>query len=297
MEDTEKQRILVLGAGGMLGNAVFRLFAEDSRFSTTGTLRSPAKIRHFTSEESKKLIFDVDVTQDSALASAFDRAKPTTVINCVGIIKQQKSATDPLTALTINAVLPHRLAKLSEATGSRLVHMSTDCVFSGRKGGYTEDDFADADDLYGRTKYLGETDYPHTITLRTSIIGHELESSYSLVDWFLSQKGSVNGYKKAIFSGLPTIVVAQIIRDLVIGNSGLRGVYHLSADPISKFDLLSLLADIYGKQVDIVPDETVDIDRSLNSDRFRQATGYEPLSWPKLLKLMHRDHEQQIQAQ
>ena len=296
MEDTEKQRILVLGAGGMLGNAVFRLFAEDGRFSTTGTLRSPAKAHHFTSEERKRLITDVDVTQDRALVSAFAQANPTTVINCVGIIKQQKSAMDPLTALTMNAVLPHRLAKLCEASGSRLIHMSTDCVFSGLKGGYTEDDVADADDLYGRTKYLGETDYPHAVTLRTSIIGHELESAYSLVDWFLSQAGWIKGYKKAIFSGLPTIVVAQIIRDLVIGNMGLRGVYHLSAHPISKFDLLSLLAEIYGKRLDIVPDETVDIDRSLNSDRFRHATGYAPLSWPELLELMHQDYRQHIQS-
>ncbi|GAB5351840.1 hypothetical protein TMRH483_00419 [Qipengyuania sp. 483] len=276
----------------MLGNAVFRLFAEDRRLLTTGTLRSPAKASHFTADQREKLLSDVDVTQDSALISAFASVQPTTVINCVGIIKQHKSAADPLTALTINAMLPHRLAKLCAATGARLIHMSTDCVFSGRKGDYREGDFADAEDLYGRTKYLGETNYPHTVTLRTSIIGHELESTYSLVDWFLSQYGPVKGYQKAIFSGLPTIVVARIIRDLVIGNPKLIGVYHLSAEPISKYDLLSLVADIYGKQVSIVPDQAVDIDRSLNSERFRKATGYVAPPWPELVNLMYQDHKQ-----
>lgn len=296
MHDTKEQRVLVLGAGGMLGNAMFRLFADDDRYTTAGTLRSPAKARHFTPDQRGKLVSDVDVTQDSALAAAFASARPSVVINCIGIIKQHKSARDPLTALTINAMLPHRLARLCATSGARLIHMSTDCVFSGRKGGYKEDDSPDAQDLYGMTKYLGETDYPHAVTLRTSIIGHELESAYSLIDWFLGQHGSIKGYTKAIFSGLPTIMVARVIRDLVIGNPSLAGVYHLSADPISKYDLLSLVAEIYGKQIEIEPDDAVDIDRSLNSDRFRQATGYVPPPWPSLVKAMHEDRQQHIRS-
>lgn len=296
MHEMKEQRVLVLGAGGMLGNTVFRLFADDNRYVTAGTLRSPAKARHFTPDQRGKLLSDVDVTQDSSLNSVFTSVRPTVVINCIGIIKQHKAAKDPLTALTINAMLPHRLARLCGTNEARLIHMSTDCVFSGQKGNYREDDVPDAQDLYGRTKYLGETNDSHTVTLRTSIIGHELESAYSLIDWFLCQQGSIKGYTKAIFSGLPTIMVARVIRDLVIGNPSLEGVYHLSADPISKYDLLSLVAGTYGKRIEIVPDDGVDIDRSLNSDRFRQATGYVPPIWPSLVNAMYEDQQQYIES-
>jgi len=296
MKETTDERVLVLGAGGMLGNTVFRLLAEDGRYPTVGTLRTPSKERYFTRDQREKLINDIDVTQESALIAAFASIKPTVVINCIGIIKQQKASRDPLTALSINAVLPHRLAQLCKANGARLVQMSTDCVFSGDKGGYTERDNPDAQDLYGRTKYLGETYYPHTLTLRTSIIGHELGSAHSLIDWFLSQNGSVNGYTKAIFSGLPTIMVAHVIRALVISNPNLSGVYHLSADPISKHDLLLLVRSVYGKRIEIMPDPELVIDRSLNSDRFKQATNYVPPPWPSLVKAMHNDHQQHLRS-
>jgi len=299
MHTGSEKKVLVLGAGGMLGNAIFRLFAEDDRYGVTGTLRSASKFRYFTPEQREKLISDVDVATDSALAAVFDAVDPTIVINCVGVIKQHDAAKDSLTALAINAMLPHRLARLCAERGARLVHMSTDCVFSGKKGGYTEEDFPDANDLYGRTKFLGETNYPNSLTLRTSIIGHELGTAYSLIDWFLSQSGSVHGFVNAIFSGLPTVEIARVIRDFVIDNPNLSGVYHLSVDPISKYDLLLLVAEIYGKQIKIIPDGSVNIERSLNSERFRKATGYVPDAWPDLVTAMyqdHRNHSRSIQA-
>jgi dTDP-4-dehydrorhamnose reductase len=157
--------------------------------------------------------------------------------------------------------------------------MGTDCVFSGAKGMYTEADASDAIDLYGRSKYLGEVDYSHAITLRTSIIGHELDAARSLVGWFLSKEGSVRGYKRAIFSGLPTVEIARVIRDYVIPYPELQGVYHVSAEPINKFDLLTLVAQVYGKTITIISDEHLVINRSLDSTRFRQATGFAPKSW------------------
>jgi dTDP-4-dehydrorhamnose reductase len=189
--------------------------------------------------------------------------------------------------IPINSILPHRLANLCELAEARLIHISTDCVFSGEKGGYVEKDFSDAKDLYGRSKYLGEVDYPNSITLRTSIIGHELNSSKSLINWFLSQEGSVKGYKNAIFSGLPTNEMAKVIRDYVIPNPSLKGLYQVSADPISKFDLLQLVSDVYGKIIQIIPDDLVKIDRSLNSEKFCKATGFKPKPWPQLIKEMY----------
>jgi dTDP-4-dehydrorhamnose reductase len=173
--------------------------------------------------------------------------------------------------------------------GARLIHISTDCVFSGSRGMYREDDFSDAYDLYGKSKYIGEVrDDAHAITLRTSIIGHELDSKVALVDWFLSQQGSAKGYRRAMFSGLPTVELARIIRDFVLPRPELRGLYHVAAEPIAKYDLLSLIAEQYGKQIEIKGDDAVIIDRSLDSTRFTLATGYRAPEWPALIALMRQ---------
>jgi dTDP-4-dehydrorhamnose reductase len=164
--------------------------------------------------------------------------------------------------------------------------MSTDCVYPGDQGMYVESDPSDAKDLYGRSKFLGEVDYPNALTLRTSIIGHELDGCRSLVGWFLSQSGIITGYTKAIFSGLPTVEIARIIRDFILPNPSLRGLYHVSADPINKYDLLCLVAKTYGKDIDIRMDDKFVIDRSLDSSRFRKATGYLPKPWTELVASM-----------
>ena len=280
-------RILVLGASGMLGNAMVRVLNEKADWQVHGTIRSESSKRFFSHDIASRLISGVDVEQHDSLMQAIIRIRPQVVINCVGLIKQLADADDPLQAIPINSLLPHRLARLCELSGARLMHMSTDCVFTGDKGGYLESDPSDARDLYGRSKFLGEVAYPHTITLRTSIIGHELQSAHGLVDWFLSQQGKCNGFTRAIFSGFPTVVLAQIVRDYVIPHTELAGVYHVAAQPISKFDLLKLIADTYGKKIEIVPSDKLVIDRSLNSQRFRDATGYVVPSWPELIKLMH----------
>lgn len=278
-------KVLVIGASGMLGNTVLRFFAQSPGYQTFGSVRSSAALRLLPPNLSQNIRADVDVENNDNLTRLF-AIHPDVVINCVGLVKQLAGANDPLTTIPINALLPHRLSRLCEVAGSRLVHMGTDCVFSGAKGMYTEADASDAKDLYGRSKYLGEVDYPHVITLRTSIIGHELNGAHSLVGWFLSQKGSVKGFKRAIFSGLPTVEIARIIRDCVIPHPELHGVYHVSAEPINKFDLLTLVAKQYGKTIDILPDETIVIDRSLDSTRFRVATGFQPAPWSELVRRM-----------
>ncbi len=282
-----KKKVLVLGASGMLGNAVFRLFSESTGYDVTGTIRSDRSKRLFPDFLQTKLLSDIDVESIDSLMHAVGVIKPDVVINCIGLVKQLAEADDPLVAIPINSLLPHRLARLCSVAGARLIHMSTDCVFSGAKGMYLDSDFSDANDLYGRSKFLGEVDYPNAITLRTSIIGHELDGARSLVGWFLAQSGTVKGFRKAIFSGLPTVEIARVIRDYVIPNPELSGVYHVSADPINKLDLLELLARIYGKSINIQPDDNLVINRSLDSTRFRQATGFKPKSWPELVKIMH----------
>jgi len=287
---TTKTRVLVLGASGMLGSTLFRAFCRDPIFQTFGSIREASSKRYFAPELNDALIPNVHLEGESGLLSAFAVSKPDVVINCIGIIKQLPNTNDHLESLAINATLPHRLAKYCDATAAKLVHFSTDCVFSGKQGHYREEDFPDAYDLYGLTKYLGEVRYENSITLRTSIIGHELNRSKSLVDWFLSQSGEVKGFIKAVFSGLPTIEVARVVKEYVIPNPKLSGLYHLSVDPINKFDLLNLVANVYGKTIQIIPDDKLVIDRSLNSDRFRTATGFKPKAWPDLIKDMHEEY-------
>jgi len=281
-------RILVLGASGMLGNTLIRKFAASPGLEAWGTIRGAHAARRLPSAIRSRLIEGIDVGDADALVRVLATARPHLVVNCIGLVKQLANADDPLEAIPVNALLPHRLARMCALVSARLVHISTDCVFSGRKGLYKENDPADAKDLYGRSKYLGEVDYPNAITLRTSIIGHELEGARSLINWFLAQESTTRGFGKAIFSGLPTVEIARLIRDHVLPHPELHGVYHVSAEPISKLDLLRLVADAYGKTIEIIPDDTLTIDRSLDSTRFRQATGFSPKAWPALVAAMEQ---------
>lgn len=280
-------RILVLGANGMLGNAVLRVMAASGSHDLFGSVRSESSKRLLPPDLAKNLVVAGDVENPDALIRLFRDTRPEVVINCIGLVKQFAQANDPLAALPINAMLPHRIARLCELEGARLVHISTDCVFSGERGGYSEDDLPDARDLYGRSKLLGEVSLPGAITLRTSIIGHEFGAGHGLINWFLAQQRSCPGYTRAVFSGFPTIVLARIIRDVVMPRPELSGLYHVASTPISKYDLLRLVAEAYGKDIELVPDESVVIDRSLKADRFGAATGYKPPSWPELVSVMH----------
>ena len=285
-------KILVLGVTGMLGSAVFKTLSQNPIHQVWGTLRSVNIRHHFNEEAFEYLLSDVDVLNHDSLVDVLVRVQPDVVINCIGLIKQLSNASNPLSILPINTLFPHRLANLCELINARLIHISTDCVFNGRKGLYKEEDTSDAEDLYGKSKYMGELhDLAHVITLRTSIIGHEINSKTSLVDWFLSQTGQVEGYQNSIFSGLPTVELAEVIQDFVIPDINLHGLYHVSVAPIDKYTLLCLIADIYGKKTKMVADEKIQIDRSLNSMRFRNATGYVPPSWPQLIKKMHNLHQ------
>ena len=196
-------------------------------------------------------------------------------------------SNDPLTAINVNAELPHRISLVARSANARLIHISTDCVFNGKNGNYTEKDPSNAEDLYGRTKFLGEVSYPHCITLRTSIIGHELKTNFSLADWFMSQEGKINGFTKAIYSGFPTVEMVNIISNYIIPNKELSGLYHVSSNAISKYDLLNIIKDIYKKDIKINVFDDFELDRSMNSDKFKEATGYISPSWEKLVKDMY----------
>lgn len=279
-------KVLVLGAEGMLGHKVYQSLAP--RFEMWATLRGAASAEQvlpvFTAARPSTLIGGVDAFNFDSLVGAIGRARPDVVINCIGIVKQLREAHDPVLSLTVNALLPHRLAELCAAARARLIHVSTDCVFSGRKGFYTEADQPDAEDLYGRSKLLGEVDRPGSLTLRTSIFGRDFLKNTALLEWFLSNRGGVvNGYRLARFSGFPTQSFARIVGDIIERYPDLSGLYHLASQPISKLDLLLRIRDALGVEIHIEPLDGPACDRSLNGTRFTGATDYHIPGWDELI--------------
>lgn len=289
-------KILVLGATGLLGNTVFRVLSAKTGWSVSGTTRNPQARELFPSALGERLVVCGDLESYDELVKTFERVKPDIVINCLSVAKGDLQKADLLKVVSSLSVLPQRVSRVCSLSGARLIHMSSDGVFSGAKGGYSEDDCPDATDAYGIAKFLGEVRNPHAISIRTSIIGHELQSAHGLLEWFLSQEKECKCFTRAMFSGLPTVELARIFRDLVLPRPDLCGVYHVAAQPISKFDLLRLIADVYGKTIEIVPDDHVVIDRSLNADRFRAATGYVAPDWPDLIRSMHADRAPRTSA-
>lgn len=283
-------KILVLGAAGMLGHKMAQVLIEN-KFEVTGTIRGRAA--EYASHPilgKVRLIGGVQAESFDSIVGAMAQVRPDAVVNCIGIVKQQAASKDPIPSLTINSLFPHRLAKLCRAADCRLVHISTDCVFSGLKGNYKESDTPDADDLYGRTKLLGEVSGEGSLTLRTSIIGPELGPPHGLLGWFLSNAGgSVKGFSKAIFSGLTTRALSIVIARVLSEQPNMSGLWHVAADPISKLDLLKLIRQFYHLDTHISPDDGLRIDRSLDGSRFREATGIVPPTWPVMIDEMHRD--------
>lgn len=280
-------KVLVIGANGLIGSTLMRTLNESNSLDVYGTVRDFRHTEFFEKNIATKIQSGVDVEKMDSVIEIMGSVNPDVVINCAGITKHKVLVENPLAFLPVNSIMPHKLAGLCKLIEARLIHISSDCVFSGSKGFYTEGDRPDSSDIYGKSKALGEVDYPHAITLRTSTIGHEIQTKFGLLDWFLSQRDSCLGYAKAFFSGMPTVVLAQIIRDIVIPRPDLAGLYHISSDRVSKYHLLKLIAEAYDKKIDIIPDETFKIDRSLDSSRFNEATGYVAPKWPELIKIMH----------
>lgn len=280
-------RVLILGATGMLGHMLLRVLAASPGLDVIGTVRSDNSMRLLPEALRSRVRAGVRAEDGAALAALLREGRPDVVINCIGVVKQLAGADDPAVAMPINAEFPHRLAELCAARGTRLVHISTDCVFAGTRGRYTEADPTDAQDLYGRSKQLGEVDAAHAITLRTSIIGPELGTAHGLLAWFLAQRGTVNAYTHAVFSGLPTVELARAIRDHVLTHPGLHGIYHVAAEPIAKAELLRLLAQAYAHPVALRAVAEPVIDRSLDGRHFEAATGFVAAPWPVLVERMH----------
>ena len=290
---TSNSSILVLGGEGMLGHKVFQNLANrfpGTKCTIFGSLSDPfyRAIPLFKPEATIERVNAMDLP---ALLQLLEKEKPDYLINCIGIVKQRDEGKMAIPSITINSLLPHRLAEWGMSWGGRLVHFSTDCVFSGRKGNYNEDDPSDAEDLYGKSKYLGEVaDRPDALTLRTSIIGRELSNFKSLLEWFLEQNGKkVKGFKRVIYSGVTTNYIAELVGKIISDHPNLSGLYQVTAPSTTKHDLLVRIRDAYKLDIDIVPDDSEISDRSMIGDRFRKATGYKEPTWDELMEQLVKD--------
>lgn len=280
-------RILVVGAAGMLGHKLCQELPKRGH-EVVGTVRRPETVLARIAPRAR-ILPGVDVLEGDSLERAVRDVAPDAIVNAVGVVKQLDAASNKHLSTAVNAWLPHRLLRVCQDAGARLIHISTDCVFSGRKGSYTEDDPSDAEDLYGRSKWLGEPE--GAVTLRTSIIGRELRRpTHGLVEWFLAQKGkTIKGFARAIYTGFTTTEMARVMALVIEKHPGLSGLFHVASAPINKFDLLQLVRSASGVPVDIRRDESFACDRSLVMKRFTDATGYQPPSWESMVKEMCAD--------
>lgn len=274
----------------MLGHKLVQVYREKYDLWTTirGKFDDYRKYKIFDKD---KIFERIEIENFDSIEEIIKRIKPDVIINAVGIVKQIPNAKDVVKTLTVNSIFPHRLSEISQQNQSRLIHISTDCVFDGRKGKYLESDVSDAFDLYGKSKNLGEITSENCLTLRTSIIGRELTNPHSLVEWFLSNQGkTVKGFTRAVFSGFPTIILAEIISDIIDNHTELSGLYHVSSKPINKFDLLELLKEAYQLDIQIEPFDGFEIDRSLDSTKFAEETGFVPMDWSQMVRKMAEDN-------
>jgi dTDP-4-dehydrorhamnose reductase len=281
-------KILIIGASGMIGSALIENFsAKDNGVLLYGTVRSPESLKRLASvfDPSVQLVIfkEPSFINPDGIASLLCSIKPDVVINCIGLIKQNYSENRKSEFIKLNALFPHLLYDECFQLGIRLIQISTDCVFNGKKGNYSEDDLGDANDVYGLTKYLGEINAPNALTIRTSCIGPEISSHIGLLEWFLAQKNEVQGFKHAIYSGLTTHELATVLMEFILPNLDLQGLFHISSSPISKYDLLVKIAKRFNKAITIHPNEEFVVDRTLNSSKFFNATGYKAPSWDEML--------------
>ena len=286
-------KVMVLGGAGMLGHKMFQVLRE--RFEGVFcTVRKEVRKPPFDRVEllqGDDVVSGVDVTDFPMLEEILSAYQPDYLVNCVGVIKQRAEAVSPIPSITINSLLPHKLAQMTARWDGRVIHFSTDCVFSGKRGGYTEEDHSDAEDLYGKTKFLGEVAVANALTLRTSIIGRELTEHRSLLDWLLTQNHkTVHGYRKVIYSGVTTNHLAEVVASIIHGHPGLNGLYHVVSEPISKYDLLCLLSKVYCLDILIEPDDLEMSDRSMKCDRLRREIAYECPPWPVLARQLAEDN-------
>ena len=282
-------KLIIFGSNGLLGNTLTKYFLLQGNYETLGIVRNQEKITHFPEKFYKNFLVINNIFDLNKLENEIRDFGPDAIINCLGLTNKYKRINVNFIEkyIQINSLFPHQLYKLCTKNEIRLIHLSTDCVFSGKKGFYSELDNPDPVDVYGKSKLLGELNYENSLTIRKSVIGHELFSTNGLLEWFLNKNEQVEGYRKAIFSGLTCLELANIIHTYILPRGDLNGILHISGQQVSKHDLLKEIAQEYNKNIKITPNDKIKIDRSLDASTFNKLSGYKPKLWSELIKSMH----------
>jgi dTDP-4-dehydrorhamnose reductase len=277
-------KVLVVGGGGMLGHRAVRVLSARGHEVWASVRGEPSAYEKFGLLPSARWVAGFDAQKPEGLRALIERVRPAVVLNCIGIVKQRSLAKLAIPSIEVNSLFPHRLADVLDEFDARLIQISTDCVFSGSRGGYTEDDLPDPADLYGRSKLLGEVRAAPHLTLRTSIIGWELGEAHGLLEWFASQRGGrVRGFTGAIYSGLSTTALANLVADLIAAPEMPSGLFNVASEPINKYDLLTRVRDALGWQIEIEAEAQFACDRSLVGTRFEQVSGWRAPSWDAMV--------------
>lgn len=287
---TNPPRILLLGGAGTLGHKLWQYLS--TRFpDTVVTIRKPRQVYARSGLFfGSRVVDSLDLREFGHLDRLLNNVRPSVIVNCAGVTLRSKEALDKNSAISINALLPHRLAEWCSRTGARLIHFSTVCVYDGKKGGYSEEDAPDARDLYGMTKMLGDVSAPFALTLRSSFIGREIFGGTELLEWFLAQKGkNIKGFRKALFTGLTTNKLAELVGELIEKHPQLNGLYHVSSETVSKYELLCLMKEAYGIDVEITPEDGFEMKRNLKGERFEKAAGFVCPPWKTMMAEMAAD--------
>lgn len=281
-------KILILGASGMIGLAVNNQLIKNKGFKVIGTTTNSKAKKIIENQNNLNELILFDFLKDKNIESLLKSVKPNIIINCIGVIKQSTLITNKINTILLNSILPNKLSMLALQNNIKFIQISTDCVFSGKVGLYTESDNPDPTDTYGRTKLIGETINDNCLTLRTSLVGHELLTKNGLLEWFLSQKHECTGFKNALFSGFTTIAFAKIIETILTNKQELKGLYHVSSNIISKYDFLKKINQVYNRGIKINEDQSFKINRSLKSSALQEKIKYKVETWDYMIKEMFR---------
>ena len=286
-----KKKILVIGASGLIGNAIFHE-CLNFKYDVYGTIKRKNK-KYFFKKNSNKIFSNIRIENDKEIVKIIKKIKPNIVINCAAVVKKYIDLYSIKKIFEINSKFPKKLEHLTSMYNFKLIHISTDCVFDGKHGNYSEDDIPNPQDIYGLSKYFGEVKSDNCLTIRTSVIGPELKKSQGLYEWFMKQNGKIKGYKKFIFSGLTSFELSKIIISN-LSNFKLGSIVHISSKPINKFELLKKFKKTFSKK-DLVIKECnkIKINRSLISN-FQKKNNIKISSWNKMLSDMKTKIDENI---
>lgn len=285
-------RILILGGNGMIGHKIYQIISKNHQ-DTWVTLRNSLNSYSYSEiYNSTKVVDNIDLVNFKLLLNQLNLINPDVIINACGITIRRGIDALKSNSIILNSALPHFLNEWVVANNKRLIHFSTDCVFTGAKGDYLDNDNKDAYDLYGSTKSMGEViDSKYAITLRGSMIGSELENKTELFEWFLKQKNkTIKGFNKVIYSGITTTKMAEIVIKLIDQHPNLSGIYNISSKPILKFDLLKLWNDFFDINANIEIDNSYISNKNLISDNFYRKISVEQPNWVELSSQLKIDN-------